>query len=394
MNDKKISLDHDSNITIIGVGKAGNKIIENMSKKINSNATFLYVNNKAHLLESFDKTNCIYLNDDNQGLTSTSDFATDSDNLNTGKNYLEQIKNKLETTKLLIIIAGMGGSTGTQTSNEIAKVAKEMSILTISMVTTPFSFESKHKIEKAKAGIKLLEQNSDATIIISNDKLLNNYPSIPITDAYQLTNNVLKNSVKALMDLMSRSAMLNVDFEDFKSTLKNKGEAYIGFGKGVGRYKIDKAISAAINSKIIDKKINNCKNVIINIVTDPQTSLTEANEITNKIKELISPDLEIIFGFDVNPKLRNEVQLSIIATFDKELQEETQITNLQLDNKKTQELLLEIGNTLELELNGEQNLDQKSNQTFLDDKLQEDKVQDDIFMENENEDDDIPFFLK
>lgn len=389
MNDSKNPF---INITVIGVGGAGNNTLENIPKEKFAGVNFLFANTDKQVLDKFNKNQCIFLNvgdSFNDGLGSGADpqigkLATQNSN--------KEIEQALKNTRLLIITAGLGGGTGTGGSPVIANIAKKMGILTIAIVTTPFSFEGPKRKSNADLGLKELQKNVDAFVVVSNDKLLNNYPDVPLEDAFQLTNNVLKNCIKSFTDLILKSSTINLDFADLSSIIKGKGEIYIGFGKGVGNTKVAKAIDSALNSKIIEKSIKGANNAIINIVADPTISINQTNQIIEQFKEKSVGELDVIFGLNIDQNLRNEIQISIIATFNSNKNDELN-NNDEIDDKKTQETLLKIGNTLELEISsGQTNNFVQEEEKNINHQIDNEE---EVFIKfDDNEDDDIPFFLK
>ena len=392
------------NISVIGVGGAGNNTLENIPKDKFPGIKFVYANTDKQVLEKYDPEFPLELNigDENDGLGAGADpkigkFAA--------QNSIDEIRKILSRTRLLILTAGLGGGTGTGATPVIAKLAREMGILTIAIVTTPFSIEGTKRINNAQLGLEELKNNVDAYVVVSNDKLLNYYPDVAMIDAFQLVNNVLKNCIKAFTDLMLKTSLINLDFADLTATIKDKGEAYIGFGMGVGQNKEIKAIESALNSKIIDTSIKGANNIIINIIADPSVSINQATKIIEAFKQKINNEADIIFGFDVDQNLKNEIQIAIIATKNKEINDQKeQISNtnnplneqlLDINDEQLHETLIKIGNTLELELSGKQPI---VNDNYLETEdlsfLTNEQEDENIFIEVDENDDDIPFFLK
>lgn len=386
------------NISVMGVGGAGNNTLENIPKEKFPGIKFIYANTDKQVLEKYNPQHVLNLNvgDINDGLGAGADpkmgkFAA--------QNSLEAIKYALSETRLLILTAGLGGGTGTGATPVIAKVAKEMGILTVAIVTTPFSLEGPKRKANALSGLEELKTNVDAYVVVSNDKLLNHYPDVAMVDAFQLANNVLKNCIKAFTDLMVKTALINLDFADLTTTIKDKGEAYIGFGMGIGKNKDTKAIDAVLNSKIIETSIKGANNIIINIVADASVSILQATQIVEIFKQRINQEADIIFGFDVDMNLRNEIQIAVIATTNKNLVADfvaQEPTPGLTDDAKTQETLIKIGNTLELEFSGSQPVinDEASEPTEPLHLINAEEDEENIFIEVDESDDDIPFFLK
>ena len=243
----------------------------------------------------------------------------------------------------------------------------------------------------------------DTLIVVSNNKLINNYPDIAALDAIKLTNNYSKNCIKTFLNFIFDKSIINISTNDLISLLKNKGESYIGFGNGLGKNKIIRAVNKTFESKIIDKTITNSTHIALNIIGDPTVTMKEINEIIELFKSNLKQDnLKIFFSFDVNKEFVNEIQLSVIATFEKENKNDStfeQKPNIKIiDNKNesiqnSQEILINIGNTLENELSGylTGELELNNLNIDIDDKDQEDFI---ISIDESEEDDDIPFFLK
>lgn len=383
-------------ISIIGVGDAGNLAIHSIPKDRFKQVKFFYANTNWESLAKYDKDSLIFLENN-------SDSKKNGDPI-VGKlaanNSINEIKSKISNSQLLILTAGFGGGTGTGALPIISKIAREMGIITIAVITTPFSYEGSSKELVAREGISELKKNVDSLIIVSNNKLINNYPDIAAIDAFRLTNNILKNCVKTFIDLISLDSIINLSIADLISTIKDKGEAYIGFGKGVGRNKITRAVNGVLESKIIETSIKNATNAVLNIVGDTSVTMQQINEIINLLKAKSSnPKLNIVFSFNVDKNLRNEVQLSLIATFDNNSKSNNSAkTNEEKLIQNSQEILLKIGNTLENELSGYTtgefdlpNFEIEKSNYQSDDKDQDDFI---ISSEKSEEDDDIPFFLK
>ena len=384
------------NISVIGVGGAGNNALENIPKDKFPGIKFIYANTDKQVLEKFDPEFPLELNvgNENDGLGAGGDPKVGKI---AAQNSLDEIRYALSKTRLLILTAGLGGGTGTGATPVIAKLAKEMGILTVAIVTTPFSLEGSKRIKNAEDGLEELKNSVDAYIVVSNNKLLNNYPNIRIADAFQLADNVIKNCIKTFTDLLLKTSRINLDFSDLTTTIKDKGEIYIGFGMGVGQNKEIKAIESVLNSKILDAPIKGANNIIVNIVAD--SSVADMANIVETLKEKINPDADVLLGFESDPNLRNEIQIAVIATANKSINQNLENfekkQEQELQDDKLHETLIKIGNTLELELSGKQPM---VNDDHLDvdelSFLNEEQDEENIFIEVDENDDDIPFFLK
>ena len=389
-------------IIVMGVGKAGNTIVENvLEKEKYNNVNFIYADTNKKLLEKFDKNSTLFLNSEIGDLKVSNNDPLISKYAVT--NSIDDIKEKLINSKILILTSGFGGLTGTYALPLIAKIAKDMGIITVAIISTPFSYEGTSKEKNAQEGLKELKEIVDTLIVVSNNKLINNYPDIAALDAIKLTNNFSKNCIKTFLNFISDKSIINISTNDLISLLKNKGESYIGFGNGLGKNKIIRAVNKTFESKIIDKTITNSTHIALNIIGDPTVTMKEINEIIELFKSNLKQDnLKIFFSFDVNKEFVNEIQLSVIATFEKENKNDStfeQKPNIKIiDNKNesiqnSQEILINIGNTLENELSGylTGELELNNLNIDIDDKDQEDFI---ISIDESEEDDDIPFFLK
>lgn len=382
-------------IIVIGVGGTGCKvvnIVENENNLSHSDINFIYIDSNENSLKNYNENLTILLRD----AENTKNF----DDINVAKNAtyysLDLIKEKIVNADIVIICSGFGGITGTGSLPIIAKLSKEMGILTIAVVTTPFSYEGITKEVNALVGLNSLKENIDVLIPISNNRILNNYPDIVVADMFKLINKLLKNTLNYFVNLFSDNQDFKVSWNEVIQYLKDKKESYIGFGSGIGKNKIYRAVNQATESKIIDTKFTNSKNIIMLIVADPSFTAAQINQIEKEIKQKIRTDhLNIIFSFNIDKNLVNEVRISLIATYGSNTIKEKSIEQ---DLLKSQEILLKIGNTLENEMSGyitnELNVDQY-NIEEINHYIENKNLNNSLLVSDENKDeDDIPFFLK
>lgn len=382
-------------IIVIGVGGTGCKvvnIVENENDLSHSDINFIYIDSNENSLKNYNENLTILLRD----AENTKNF----DDINVAKNAtyysLDLIKEKIVNADIVIICSGFGGITGTGSLPIIAKLSKEMGILTIAVVTTPFSYEGITKEVNALVGLNSLKENIDVLIPISNNRILNNYPDIVVADMFKLINKLLKNTLNYFVNLFSDNQDFKVSWNEVIQYLKDKKESYIGFGSGIGKNKIYRAVNQATESKIIDTKFTNSKNIIMLIVADPSFTAAQINQIEKEIKQKIRTDhLNIIFSFNIDKNLVNEVRISLIATYGSNTTKEKSIEQ---DLLKSQEILLQIGNTLENEMSGyitnELNVDQY-NIEEINHYIENKNLNNSLLVSDENKDeDDIPFFLK
>jgi cell division protein FtsZ len=220
----------------------------------------------------------------------------------------------LEGVDMAFITCGMGGGTGTGAAPVIAALAKEAGILTTGIVTRPFSFEGLARAEKAEAGIARLAQAVDALITISNDKLLKVAPAAtPITKAFEMADEVLRQGVEGISDLITIPGMINLDFADIESVIRDAGTAMMGIGEGEGEGKTKEAARNAISSPLLDGSIKGARKVIMNITGGSDLTLEEVTEAASLIREAVSDKADIIFGTAIRDGMER-VRLTVIAT--------------------------------------------------------------------------------
>ena len=249
---------------------------------------------------------------------------------------VEKIKNLLEETDMLFITAGMGGGTGTGAAPVIAKVAKELGVLTVAVVTRPFSFEGKKRKNNADIGVENLKKAVDALVIIPNDKLFE-LPDKTITlqNAFKEANNILKIGIRGVADLMIGNGLINLDFADIKKTMMNSGVAVLGFGEGEGENRAVKATEKALLSPLLEKSILGASKILINITGAPDITLMEAQTISDMIRDAAGKTADdVMFGLVIDPEVGDRVQVTIIANNFVNEQEKSE-PFINVDAKKT-----------------------------------------------------------
>ena len=228
---------------------------------------------------------------------------------------LEKLKQLLEDTDMLFITAGMGGGTGTGSSPVIAKIAKELGVLTVGIVTKPFGFEGGKRRANAEKGIEELKEFVDSLVVIPNDKLFE-LPDKTITlqNAFKEANNILKIGIKGVADLMIGNGLINLDFADIKTTMQNSGIAVLGFGEGEGENRAIKATEKALMSPLLEKSISGASKILLNIAESSDLTLMEAQSIANIVKDAAGKSADdVMFGVNLNEDLKDGIQVTIIA---------------------------------------------------------------------------------
>ncbi|MBC2856110.1 MAG: cell division protein FtsZ [Cetobacterium sp.] len=250
---------------------------------------------------------------------------------------IEKLKHLLEETDMLFITAGMGGGTGTGSAPVIAKVAKEMGVLTIGVVTKPFSFEGRKRKNNADEGMEHLKKYVDSLVIIPNDKLFElPEKTITLQNAFKEANNILMIGIKGVADLMTRKGLINLDFADVRATMLNSGVAVLGFGEGEGENRAVKATEKALTSPLLEKSILGASKVLINITGSANLTLMESQTIANIVKDAAGKTADdIMFGIVEEESFGDKVQVTIIANnFVNELEKDEPFINV--DSKKSE----------------------------------------------------------
>ena len=226
------------------------------------------------------------------------------------------ISDALKGTDMIFITAGMGGGTGTGAAPVIARIAKDMGILTVGVVTRPFKFEGKKKQLQAQKGIENLAENVDSLIVIPNEQLkaMNNGQKMTFVEAFKMADEVLLHGVKSISELIKVPGFVNLDFADVTSIMKDAGYAHMGFAKASGKDKATEAAKGSISSPLLETSIAGAKGVIINITASPDVSLDDIDVASTMISDKVAEDANIIWGAVVNEDLKDEISVTVIAT--------------------------------------------------------------------------------
>ena len=227
----------------------------------------------------------------------------------------EQIVSLLDGTDMVFVTAGMGGGTGTGAAPIVAKLAKEMGILTVGVVTKPFGFEGKIRMKNAEDGIKDLKANVDTLITIPNDRLLQIVQkNTSMVDAFSIADNVLKQGIQSISDLIKMPGLINLDFADVTSIMKDKGLAHMGIGNASGENRAIEAAKEAIQSPLLETSIKGAKGVLLNVAGGANLTLFEANAASSLVTESCDPEANIIFGTSIREDLGEDIVITVIAT--------------------------------------------------------------------------------
>lgn len=227
----------------------------------------------------------------------------------------EELTAALEGADLVFITAGMGGGTGTGAAPIVAEVAKEVGALTVGIVTKPFNFEGRRRLRQAEEGIEALQSRVDTLIVIPNDRLLDVIPeNTPVQEAFQKADDILRQGVQGISDIITIPGLVNVDFADVRAVMADAGSALMGIGVGSGKSRAREAAVAAISSPLLEHSIDGAKGVVFNITGGSDLALHEVNAAAEAIFEVVDPDANIIFGAVIDERLEGELQITVIAT--------------------------------------------------------------------------------
>ena len=300
-------------IKVIGVGGGGNNAVNRMIYAGITSASFVAINtDKQALLMSKAESRLQIGEQLTRGLGAGADPEVGRKAAEESKELIQEI---LKDTDLVFVTAGMGGGTGTGAAPVVANIAKEMGILTIAVVTQPFRFQRKKRMENAENGIKELKNVVDTLVVIPNDKLLTIVPkNTPIIDAFKTADDVLRQGIQGISDLIVTSSLINLDFADVKAIMKNKGLAHMGLGRGKGENRTIEAVRQAVSSPLLETTIEGATGIILNIKGSPNLTLDEVYESADLVKEVVDPSCNIIFGSGIDPKMDDEVEITVIAT--------------------------------------------------------------------------------
>ncbi len=301
------------NIKVIGVGGGGNNAVNRMIRSDIRGVEFIAVNTDRQALRHSEATNQIII-----GEKITKGFGAGSTpeiGQRAAEESLEEIKAMLQNTDMVFVTAGMGGGTGTGAAPVVARVAHEMGILTIGIVTKPFSFEGKRRAAQAEAGIAVLRENVDSLVVIPNDRLREiSETRITLANAFAIADDVLRRGVQSISDLINVPGFINLDFADVTSIMKGAGYAHMGVGSASGKDKAELAAQAAIFSPLLESSIKGARGILISIAVSPDVGLEEVNTASERIAEQADVDASIIWGVAFDPELDDEMKITIIAT--------------------------------------------------------------------------------
>lgn len=323
-------------IKVIGVGGGGGNALDRMVMAGVKCVEFVSINTDKQALQRSKATQKIQIGEKithGKGAGSKPEIGQKAADENR-----EEIANAIKGTDMVFITAGMGGGTGTGAAPVVAQIAREMGILTIGIVTKPFAFEGKRRMEQAEAGISNLREHVDSLVIIPNERL--KYASeqrITLLNAFSVADDVLRQGVQSISDLILLPGLVNLDFADVTAVMKDAGYAHMGVGRAAGKDKAEVAANMAISSPLLETAINGAKGVIINITSSPDIGLDEIEIASTMIAEQADPEANIIWGAAFDESMEDEMSVTVIATgfSTKNVSGLTSNTNLAFSGKTT-----------------------------------------------------------
>ena len=307
------SLSGVARIKVIGVGGAGNNAVNRMIEAGITSASYVAVNTDKQILLLSKAESKIQI-----GSTLTKGLGAGAEP-EVGRAAAEESKEVLteavKDTDLLFITAGMGGGTGTGAAPVIAKIARDLKILTIAVVTEPFTFEGKKRMDNTAKGLENLKKYVDTLIVIPNDKITGVVPkNTPMNEALRVADEVLKQGIRGIADLIVNPALINLDFADVRTILKDQGLAHMGVGVAKGENRIVEAVRLAVNSPLLETTIEGAKGVILNIVGGNDLTMDEVQTAATLVQSVVDYSANIIFGACIDSNINDEVEVTVIAT--------------------------------------------------------------------------------
>lgn len=318
MSDMPIGLEENTTIDgarikVIGVGGGGNNAVDRMIEAGVTKAEFICVNTDAQQLANVKAPTVL-----NIGRKLTSGLGAGAKpeiGRQAAEESKDEIKNLVKDTEMVFVTAGMGGGTGTGAAPIIAEAAKSLGVLTVAVVTKPFFFEGPQRMRNAEEGIKNLAEKVDAIVTIPNDLLLKIADKkVTIKDSFKLADDVLRQGVQGIIEVITQRGIMNCDFADVRTIMKDSGVAHMGIGVGKGENAAQDAVRAAIESPLLETSIEGAENVLLNITGGSEFSLVDMGEVSSIVRDLVSDEANIIVGTAMDDNLKDEIKVTLIAT--------------------------------------------------------------------------------
>jgi len=309
---RKILETRRADIKVVGVGGAGNNTISRLMQVGIVGAEIVAVNTDAQDLLYTDADKKVLIGKDlTRGLGAGADPKVGGE---AARESREDIKDAIKGADMIFITCGLGGGTGTGASPVVAEIAKKSGVLTVGVVTLPFSMEGRQRMANAQSGLDELQKNVDTLIIIPNDKLLEIVPDVSIVTAFKVCDEVLVNSVKGITELVTKPGLVNLDFADIKAVMTNGGLAMIGLGESDTENRAVEAVEKALNNPLLDVEIEEASGALINVSGGTDVTIRECQEIVEAVSTKISGDAKIIWGAQITKELGDIVRALLIVT--------------------------------------------------------------------------------
>ncbi len=318
-NSDRMMIDGTATIKVIGVGGAGNNAVNRMVESGIRGVEFISVNTDRQALQESKAGAKIQIGEKiTRGLGAGANPDIGAQSAEESKAEIAEV---LRGADMVFVTAGMGGGTGTGAAPIVAAAAKEMGILTIGVVTKPFTFEGKKRLSQAERGIESLKGKVDTLVVIPNDKLLQIIDrKTSIVDAFKMADDVLRQGVQGISDLIAIPGLVNLDFADVKTIMLNTGMAHMGIGMASGENRAEDAAKQAIQSPLLETSIEGARGVIINITGGPDLGLHEVNTAAELVQRSVDPEANIIFGAVIDENMGDDISITVIATgFEQEM---------------------------------------------------------------------------
>ena len=300
-------------IKVIGVGGGGNNVVNRMVRSGTRGVDFVAVNTDKQALNVSSATYKIQIGEKlthGQGAGSDPEVGRKS-----AEESRAQISKALEDTDMVFITAGMGGGTGTGGAPIVAEIAREQGILTVGVVTKPFGFEGRRRMQQAEKGIEELQGKVDSLVIIPNERLKHaTDQKITFANAFEIADDVLRQAVQSISDLIRDTGFINLDFADVTAIMKNAGMAHMGVGKAAGKGKAEEAARMAISSPLLETSIHGARGVLINVTGSMDIGLEEVEQAASLVQDAVHPDALTIFGATFDESMDDEIRVTVIAT--------------------------------------------------------------------------------
>lgn len=309
----EVSESDNAHIIVIGVGGGGGNAVNRMIESGMGGVSFVAVNTDLQALNASTAETTIQIGEKlTKGLGAG---ANPEVGTKAAEESIEEIVRVFDDIDMVFITAGMGGGTGTGAAPVIAKAAREKGILTVGVVTKPFSFEGKRRRDYAELGIDYLKEYVDSLVVVPNDKLLEIADkNTTMREAFVMADDVLRQGVQGITDLISEVGSINLDFADVKTVMSNRGIAHMGIGTGTGENRVVDAVKGAIGSPLLETSIDGAKAILFNIMGGYDLGMLEVNEAADLVQKAAARDANIIFGTTINGDLGDEIRVTVIAT--------------------------------------------------------------------------------